>query len=197
MSNNHISTEDGTEIVRTAKKKGIPITAETCPHYFTLTEDAVERYNTHAKMKPPLRSKRDRAAILEGLADGTLDIIASDHAPHHPHSKEKEFSQAPFGIIGLETIFSLTYDELVLKKVISPLEAVAKLTDNPARAFRLPGGSLSEGSPADIAIFDPKMLWTVGGFASKSMNSPFIGRRLQGRVVTTIVGGKTVYKLAP
>src|SRR6185436_12977663 len=143
-------TLDSVELIRTAKQRGAPVSAETCPHYLTLTEDAVQRYNTHAKMKPPLRTREDQDALREGLKDGTIDTIASDHAPHDAHSKEREFSQAPFGIIGLETLFALTHDELIRKKVLSPLEAVRKLTENPARNFGLPGGTLSKGAPADV-----------------------------------------------
>ena len=190
----HVSTKDSVDVVRQAKKKGILISAETCPHYFTLTEEAVQRYNTHAKMKPPLRTREDLSAIREGLADGTIDTIASDHAPHESQSKEREFSQAPFGIIGLETIFALTVEELVRKKVLSTLQAVQKMTENPARNFALPGGRLSRGAPADVAVYDPDCAWTADRFLSKSANSPFTGRKFKGKIVTTIVGGKIVYQ---
>jgi dihydroorotase len=182
------------DLIRSAKKKGIPVSAETCPHYFSLTEEAVQRYDTHAKMKPPLRTRDDLESVCEGLADGTIDIIASDHAPHDPESKEKEFSRAPFGIIGLETLFPLTYNELILKKILSPLEAAGKLTENPAKTFHLQGGRVSPGAPADIVIFDPNKSWTANKFASKSSNSPFTGRRFEGRIVLTMVGGKIVFR---
>ena len=190
----HISSGDSVDLIRRAKKKRIPVTAEACPHHFTLTEEAIERYDTSAKMNPPLRGRRDLAAIREGLADGTIDVIASDHAPHELHSKEREFSQAPFGVIGLETLWALTADELVRGKVLSPLEAVRKLTQNPARLFHLPGGKLSPGAPADIALYDPRAEWTAERFFSKSSNSPFIGRKFKGRIAATIVGGRMVYE---
>lgn len=190
----HISTKDSVQILREAKKKGVPITAETCPHYFSLTEDAIQRYDTHAKMKPPLRSQADLEEVSKGLADGTIELIASDHAPHEHYSKEKEFSQAPFGIIGLETIFALVHDELVQKKVLSPIEAVRKMTDNPAKAFHLSGGHLSAGAPADLCLFDPNRSWTVSRFHSKSANSPFVGRRFTGKVVATVVGGNVIFQ---
>lgn len=192
----HISTRDAVDEIRRAKKKGLPLTAETCPHYFTLTEKAVHRYDTHAKMKPPLRSEDDVEAVKEALTDGTIDVIATDHAPHDPNSKAREFSQAPFGIIGLQTSFALAYNELVLKKVLKPIDAVRKMTENPAKIFHIPGGKLSPGSPADIAIFDPKKKWTLneGMIESKSVNSPFIGRKFKGKIVKTIVGGKVVWE---
>lgn len=190
----HMSTRDSVELIRTAKRKGILVTAETCPHYLTLTEEAVQRYNTHAKMKPPLRTREDQDALLEGLRDGTIDTISTDHAPHEPHSKEREFSQSPFGIIGLETSFAIVHDELIQKKVLSPLEALRKMTENPAANFRLPGGKLSKGAPADVAIFDPNEAWSAAHFMSKSVNSPFIGRKFHGKIVATIVGGHVVYQ---
>lgn len=191
----HISTEASVNLVREAKRKKIPVSAETCPHYFSLTEDSVERYNTSAKVKPPLRTKRDVAAIQRGLADGTIDLIASDHAPHTQLQKEKEFSQAPFGIIGLETLFSLVYTELIATKILSPREAVRKVTVNPAKIFHLPAGSVSLGATADIALFDPRILWKVtpSDFFSKSSNSPFIGKKLKGKILMTILKGKIVY----
>jgi len=188
----HLSTKESIALVREAKKRGLPITAETCPHYFTLTEDAVADYNTNAKMNPPLRTEDDRAAVLAGLADGTLDVIASDHAPHTRAQKSREFDFAPFGIIGLETTLGLVLTELVAKKVLALPVAVAALTDAPARAFNLPGGHLSPGAPADLTLIDLKSRHTVKEFASKSRNSPFIGRTLQGRAVATIVGGDIV-----
>lgn len=192
----HVSCADSVELIRRAKKKGIRVTAETCPHYFSLTENAVQRYNTLAKVKPPLRTEKDVEAIKKGLADGTIDIIASDHAPHASYNKEKEFSRAPFGMIGLETLFSLTYNELVLKKVLSVQEAVRKMTQTPAELFSLQGGNLSVGSAADVTIFNPKKIWIVSAkdFASKSSNSPFIGKKLKGKIVTTIVDGKIVFQ---
>src|SRR4029077_2324040 len=150
----HLSTKESVALVRDAKKRGLPITAETCPHYFTLTEDAVSGYNTSAKMNPPLRTEEDRQAVLEGLADGTLDVIASDHAPHTVAQKSREFDNAPFGIIGLETTLGLVLTQLVQKKVLSLSAAVAALADAPARALGLQGGHLSPGAPADLTLID-------------------------------------------
>lgn len=188
----HMSTKESVALVREAKKRGLPITAETCPHYFTLTEEAVSGYDTHAKMNPPLRTEEDRLAILEGLADGTLDIIASDHAPHTSAQKAREFDNAPFGIIGLETTLGLVLTRLVQDKIMSLTAAIAAMTDAPARAFNLSGGHLSPGAPADITLIDLKAKHTVDQFASKSQNSPFKGWTLQGKAVATLVGGQLV-----
>ena len=188
----HMSTKESVALVRQAKKRGLPVTAETCPHYFTLTEDAVSDYNANAKMNPPLRTADDRAAVLEGLADGTLDVIASDHAPHTPAQKSREFDFAPFGIIGLETTLPLVVTELIQKKVLSLSNAIKALTDAPARALNLPGGHLAPGAPADVTLIDLKAKQTVDHFASKSQNSPFKGWTLQGRAAATLVGGEVV-----
>ncbi len=188
----HLSTRESVALVREAKKRGLPVTAETCPHYFTLTEEAVAGYNTSAKMNPPLRTEDDRLAILEGLADGAIDVIASDHAPHTFAQKSREFDKAPFGIIGLETTLGLVLTHLVQKKVMSLSAAVAALTDAPARALHLSGGHLSPGAPADLTLINLKTKRTVSEFASKSQNSPFIGWTLQGQAVSTIVGGDIV-----
>ena len=190
----HLSTKESVALVRDAKKRGLPITAETCAHYFTLTEDAVANYNANAKMNPPLRTEEDRKAIIEGLADGTLDVIASDHAPHTSAQKSREFDFAPFGIIGLETTLGLVLTELVHKKILTLSAAIAAMSDAPARAFRLPGGHLSPGAPADLTLIDMKAKYTVDKFASKSQNSPFIGRTLQGKAFATIVGGEVVMR---
>jgi dihydroorotase len=190
----HLSTKESVAQVREAKKRGLPVTAETCPHYFTLTEDAVSGYNTNAKMNPPLRTEADRQAVLDGLADGTLDVIASDHAPHTFAQKSREFDTAPFGIIGLETTLGLVLTELVQKKVVSLVQAVAAMTDAPARAFRLPGGHLSPGAPADVTLIDLKAKHVVDHFSSKSQNSPFKGWTLQGKASATLVGGEIVMR---
>lgn len=190
----HMSTRDSVDLVRRAKKKKIAVTAETCPHYLCLTEDAVRLHGTHAKMKPPLRSRRDLEALREGLLDGTLDTIATDHAPHDRASKQREFSKAPFGIIGLETSFSIVNEELIKKKILSPMEAVRKMTQNPAENFGIAAGTLSKGAAGDIAIFDPDLEWTAGDFQSKSVNSPFIGRKFRGKMVCTVVGGRIVMR---
>lgn len=191
----HVSTEGTVRLVREAKKRGVSVTAETCPHYFTLTENAVEGYNTNAKMNPPLRTEADVAAIREGLRDGTIDVIATDHAPHHYSEKDAEFDQAPFGIVGLETALSLTL-VLVREGVLSLSDALAKLTVNPAKALRLPGGTLAVGGAADLAIIDLDAEWVVEPerFRSKGRNTPFGGWTMRGRAVKTIVGGKVVYE---
>ncbi|MCL2390074.1 MAG: dihydroorotase [Endomicrobia bacterium] len=193
----HVSTAGSVDLIRQAKKKGIKVTAETCPHYFTLTDDIVKVFDTNTKMNPPLREQKDVDAIKQGLVDGTIDCIATDHAPHTSEEKNKEFDLAPFGIIGFETILSLVLNELVDKKVLSLSQAVAKMTLNPAKIFNLEGrGSLKEGSIADITVIDPKYSYefTKESIVSKSKNSPFIGRKFQGGAVLTIVGGKIVYK---
>jgi dihydroorotase len=190
----HLSTKESVALVRDAKKRGLPITSETCPHYFTLTEEAVAGYNTNAKMNPPLRTEEDRLAILAGLADGTLDIIASDHAPHTVAQKSCEFDFAPFGIIGLETTLGLVLGELVQKKVMTISAAIAAMTDAPARAMNLAGGHLSLGAPADVTVIDLKAKHVVDRFASKSQNSPFKGRTLHGKAVATLVGGEVVMR---
>jgi len=192
----HVSTAGSVELIRQAKKKGISVTAETCPHYFTLTDDAVSLCETNTKMNPPLREQEDIDAIKEGLADGTIDCIATDHAPHTNEDKNKEFDIAPFGIIGFETLLSLVLNELVDKNVLSLSQAVAKMTLNPAKIFDLAGrGSLKEGSIADITIIDPdyKYEFTQDSIVSKSKNSPFIGRKFKGGAVMTIVGGNIVW----
>ncbi len=189
----HISTADSVELVRRAKKKGIKVTAETAPQYFTLTEDMVSKFDTNTKVNPPLRTKEDIAAIKEGLKDGTIDCIATDHAPHTEEEKNKEYDLSPFGIIGLETLFSLVITELVNKRVLSLIEAIAKVTINPARVLKLSSGQLKPGYPADITIVDLQKKWKVTNFVSKSKNSPFLGWQVTGKVVNTIVNGKIVY----
>lgn len=190
----HLSTLESIALVREAKKRGLPVTADTAPHYFSLTETAVDGYNTNAKMNPPLRREQDREAVIAGLLDGTLDTIASDHAPHTVGQKSQEFSAAPFGIIGLETTVGLVLTELITKHRWSPLEAIRTLTEAPAKALNLPGGHLSLGAPADVTVIDPQQRWTVETFASKSRNSPFTGRPLTGKAVATIVDGKIVMR---
>jgi len=192
----HISCKDSVDLIRKAKKKNISVSAETCPHYFTLTQEAVLNHGSRAKMKPPLRAKKDVEAIVEGLKDGTLDIIATDHAPHEDVSKGKGLKSSPFGIIGLETSFALVYNELVLKGILSPLEALRKMTETPAKIFNLPGGNLKVGSPADIVLFHPKKEWryTRESGVSKSHNSPYLNRKFKGEIIMTLVAGKVVYK---
>lgn len=187
----HVSTAGSVELIRAAKKRGVKVTAETCPHYFTLTEEAVRGYNTMAKMNPPLRTAADVTAVKEGLKDGTIDVIATDHAPHAQDEKSGEFDYVPFGIIGLETALGLTL-KLVQEGVLSLPDAVKKLSLNPAKALKIPGGTLSTGADADIAIIDPDLDWTVDSslFKSKSRNTPFNGWKLRGRAVRTIVQGR-------
>jgi dihydroorotase len=187
----HVSTTRSVRMVREAKARGVKITAETCPHYFTLTDEAVRGYNTMVKMNPPLRTAEDVAAIKQGLKDGTLDVIATDHAPHAMDEKSVEFDYAPFGIVGLETAVGLVF-KLVHEGVLSLTEAVRKLSFNPASILKINKGTLSAGADADITIIDPDVEWTVDSsqFKSKSRNTPFEGWKLKGRAVQTIVGGR-------
>jgi dihydroorotase len=191
----HISSARSVELIRQAKTRGIKISAEACPHHFTLTEECLKTYDTNYKMNPPLRSERDRDALLAGLADGTLEIIGSDHAPHCSYEKEVEFDFAPFGIIGLETELALSL-ELVRQKILNLRALVEKFTVNPARLLRLKEGTLTTGADADITIIDPEREWTydVAQSASKSRNTPFDGWKFRGRAVTTIVKGKVVWR---
>ena len=193
----HVSTAGSVDLVRQAKRKGIKVTAETCPHYFTLADDVVRVYNANTKMNPPLREQEDIDAIKQGLADGTIDCIATDHAPHMQEEKNREFDLAPFGIIGFETILSLILNELVDTGVLSLSEAISKMTSNPAKIFNLEGrGTLKEGSIADITIIDPKYSYEFKkeNIISKSKNSPFIGRQFKGGAVMTIVAGNIVWQ---
>jgi dihydroorotase len=192
----HMSTRGSVALIRWAKDRGIKVTAEATPHHFTLTDAACDGYNTNAKMNPPLRETADVEAIRQGLKDGTLDAIASDHAPHHYDAKERDFDDAPFGIIGLETAFALGVTELVRRTILTLPELIMRMSTAPARVFRLPGGTLRPGAPADVVVLDPDAHWVVEAnkFRSKSRNSPFVGRQLIGRVERTIVGGETVYR---
>ncbi len=190
----HISTAGTVELLRRAKADGVGVTGETAPHYWALTDLACEGYNTDAKMNPPLRTPEDQDAVRQGLADGTIDCIATDHAPHAPYEKEREFDQAPFGILGLETAFGLTYTHLVRPGVLSLPEAIARLSTIPARILGLPGGSLAGGSPADVSVFDLEREVTIepGSIKSKSCNTPFLGWTLQGVPLFTVVGGRVI-----
>jgi dihydroorotase len=192
----HMSTRGSVELIRRAKEKGIRVTAEACPHHFTLTHERCEGYDTNAKMNPPLREAEDREAIRRGLKDGTIDVIATDHAPHHYDAKEREFDDAPNGIIGLETALGLAVSELVETGLLTLPELVARMSTLPARIFGLPGGTLAVGAPADVVVFDPKARWTVtpSTFFSKSRNTPFTGRELTGRADLTIVRGQVVFQ---
>ncbi len=192
----HMSTRGSVEIIRRAKDAGAHVTAEACPHHFTLTHESCLGYNTQAKMNPPLREPEDVEAIRRGLRDGTIDVIATDHAPHHYDAKEREFDDAPFGIIGLETALALGITELVAGEVLTLPQLLARMSTIPAKVFGLPGGSLAVGRAADVVIFDPAERWVVqpDAFFSKSRNTPFAGRELTGRVVGTLVGGAWVYR---
>ena len=191
----HISTREGVELVRQARKKNPRIHAEATPHHFTLTEDAVIKKGTLAKVNPPLRTADDRAAIIEGLKDGTLDLIATDHAPHSDEEKAKSFTSAPSGMIGLETAFSLGLRELVQPGHLTMIQFLACLTCNPADFYHLPAGRVLEGAPADLVIFDPEASRTVQKpFASRSSNSPFLGEVLPGVIRYTICGGEIVFE---
>ncbi len=190
----HVSTKLGVEIIRAAKAQGIPVTAETAPHYFTLTEEATFGYNTYAKVNPPLRTAEDREAVCQALSDGTLDAIATDHAPHSDLEKIIEFERAACGLVGLETALALTL-KLVREGRLSLLQAVALLSTNPARILKVPGGSLKPGSPADVTVIDPERRWVVTkeNLHSKGKNSPYLGWEMTGQAVLTIVGGRKVY----
>jgi len=192
----HISTAYGVEAIRQAKARGVRVTAEATPHHLLLTDEAVDGYLTDAKMNPPLRSEADRAAVQEGLADGTLDTIATDHAPHHYDEKEQAFDDAPFGIVGLETSLGLILTHVVGKGIIDLPTMVDRMSRAPAEAFGLPGGSLTPGSPADVTIIDPAAEWTIDRelFRSKSGNQPFDAWELRGRARFTIVGGRIVFE---
>ena len=191
----HVSTAGSVELIRRAKLRRVPVTAETAPHYFTLTEEAVRDHGTNAKINPPLRTHLDLKAIKEGLRDGTIDAIATDHAPHDEASKAMDFSRAPSGIIGLETALSLTL-RLVDEGVLSMDGAIAKLSTNPSKILGLNRGTLSKGSQADVTIFDGEREFVVqkAAFRSKSRNTPFDGWKLRGVVELTIAGGRIVYQ---
>ena len=190
----HVSTKESVEIIRHAKSLGAPITAETCPQYVALTDEACYGYDTNAKMSPSLRTAADQAAIIDGLKDGTLDAIATDHAPHAPHEKEQEFALAPFGMLGLETSLGLVVTHLVKPGHLTLSQMVEKMSVAPARILGVPGGSLSVGTPADITVFDPDAEWAVDvtKFKSKSRNSALGGVTLTGRPITTFVGGRQI-----
>ena len=191
----HISTEFGVDAIRQAKARGVRVTAEASPHHLVLTEEAVEGYRTEAKMNPPLRTAKDVAAVRAGLADGSLDVIATDHAPHHYDEKESAFEDAPNGLVGLETAVGIIMTDIVSEGVIDIATMIDRMSCGPAKAFGLPGGTLSEGAVGDITVIDPDLSWTVdpNAFRSKSRNTPFTGRELTGAPNRTIVGGRTVW----
>lgn len=192
----HMSTHGSVELIRWGKERGINVTAEVCPHHISLTEERVLSYDTNAKMNPPLRTAKDVDALREALKDGTIDMIATDHAPHHYDEKEREFADAPNGIIGLETALAVSVTNLVETGHIDFRTLVDKMSCAPARLFGLPGGTLSRGSAADITVFDPAVTWTVEPqqFVTKGRNTPYAGMTLTGRAVCTIVGGTIVHR---
>ena len=189
----HISTKEGVELVRRAKRRGDNIHAEATPHHFSLTEEAAIKYGALAKMNPPLREEADRLAIIEGLKDNTIDIIATDHAPHSAEEKAKPITEAPSGIIGLETALPLAITNLLETGALTISEIIEKMSLNPARLYHLNAGTLSIGAPADVVVFDTGALQTVGGYTSKSSNSPFTGKKLKGAVRYTIINGIIKY----
>ena len=195
----HMSARQSLRAVRAGKERGVRVTCEVAPHHFVLTDEALDgpiKYDTNLKMNPPLREAADRDAMLEGIADGSVDVIATDHAPHHADEKMVEFDRAPFGITGLETAVPLVFDRLVHAGRISVGRAIELLSTNPARVLNLPGGSLADGAPADIVVIDPdrKVTIDVARQRSRSKNSPFHGWELRGAVALTFVGGRLVYE---
>ena len=191
----HISTVGAIDAVRRAKERGVRVTCEVTPHHFSLLDEAVRSFSTNYKMNPPLRSREHVDALLLALSDGTIDAIATDHAPHHHDEKSHEFDLAPFGIIGLETAFAVACDHLVHRaKLVSLSRLVELLSCNPARIFNLQGGTLAAGNVGDVTIFDPNREQEIGRFESKARNSPFVGQTLRGKILATIVGGVVKYR---
>jgi dihydroorotase len=190
----HISGAESVRLVREAKSRGLPVTCEVTPHHLTLTDEACSTYDTHTKCNPPLRTAADVEALRVGLVDGTIDAVATDHAPHSSVEKDVEFEQAAFGVIGLETAIPLVL-ELVLHAGLTPSDWVRRMSTGPAAAFGLRGGTLAEGRLADVTVVDPEILWTCepAGLRSRSRNTPFAGRQMKGRAALTIVGGRIVY----
>jgi dihydroorotase len=192
----HISAARTVDIIRRAKARGIQITGETTPHHLILTDEAVAGYDTNTKMNPPLRSSRDREALIEGVVDGTIDCLATDHAPHTDIEKDNDFDAAPFGIVGLETALGIYLKALVEPKHLSLSDLILRMTRKPLEVLGRAGGTLEAGFDADVTVFDPAQRWTVRAseFASKSRNTPFDGWNLSGRVLLTVVGGRVTYR---
>jgi dihydroorotase len=191
----HLSTKGSVELVRWGKERGINVTAEVCSHHISLTDDAVDGYNTNAKMNPPLRTAEDVEALQQGVADGTIDLLVTDHAPHHYDEKEREFADAPNGIVGLETALAVNTTYLLHRGIITLSQLVDAMSCKQAKIFRLPGGSLARGSLADVTVFDPARSWTCAPtrFKSKGRNTPYAGHAFTGQAVHTVVGGRLVY----
>lgn len=192
----HVSTYSGVQIIREAKARGVQVTAETCPHYFTLTDEVIATFDTNTKVNPPIREEKDRLAIIEGLKDGTLDCIVTDHAPHHEDDKNVEYNLAAFGISGLETSFALSYTQLVKGGALTLCELADKMSAAPARVLGLEGGAIEEGAVADLTIADLNEKWTIDpkDFVSKGKNTPFAGREVYGKVKYTLVDGEVKYR---
>jgi len=194
----HLSTKGSVELVRWGKERGVNVTAEVCSHHISLTEDAVDGYNTNAKMNPPLRTQADIDALQEGLKDGTIDLLVTDHAPHHYDEKEREFADAPNGIVGLETALGINCTYLLHRGVLSLSALVDAMSCKPAKVFHLPGGTLARGALGDVSVFDPARRWTVDAakFKSKGRNTPYGGAEVTGQARITIVGGRVVHRAA-
>ena len=192
----HCSTKDSVRMIQLAKEENLPVTGEVCPHHFTLTSDDMVPGDTNYKMNPPLRTKEDKDALLKGLKEDIFDVISTDHAPHTREEKQKTMTEAPFGIVGLETAVALTVTELVDKGVITPMQMAEKMSYNPARIIGSDRGRLEVGSPADITIIDPEAEYVIDSmsFLSKGKNTPFDGRKVKGLVKATICDGKVVYQ---
>lgn len=193
----HCSTADSVKMIRLAKEEGLPVTGEVCPHHFTLTADDIREDDANYKMNPPLRSKEDVEALRQGLRDGVMDVISTDHAPHAEDEKNKSMAEAPFGIVGLETSAALTYTELVKTGILSIMDMAEKMSSNPAKILGLSDkGSVSEGKTADLVVFDPRREYRIDKrtFVSKGKNTPFDGREVTGDVKYTLVDGEVVYE---
>jgi dihydroorotase len=193
----HVSSRGSVEIIRRAKAREVRVTSEVCPHHFTLTDESLRSFDSNFKMSPPLRSRRDVEVCLSGLADGTIDVICTDHAPHAAEKKMRELDQAPFGIVGLETCLGLVVTNLIEPGILDWPTAIAKMTIKPAQVLSIPKGTLAIGSDADVTIIDPNARWIVDPdrFQSKSANTPFAGWELRGRAETVVVAGKVKYEV--
>ena len=194
----HVSTYSGVQLIREAKARGVQVTAETCPHYFTLTDEVIAGFDTNTKVNPPIREERDRLAVIEGLKDGTLDCIVTDHAPHHEDDKNVEYALAAFGISGLETSFALSYTQLVRGGALTLEQLADRMSAAPAAILNLRGGAIEAGAPADLTVVDLNEKWTIdpAQFVSKGKNTPFAGRQVYGRVKYTLVDGDIRYREA-